>query len=126
MPTITLDVPDELAERLAQRRHQLPQLLAMALEFCAAEPSLVVPVSHTTHPVFEEMIDFLASGPTPEQIVAFKISPAVQGRLRELLDNNREEQLTEEEAAELDVYEQVNHLLLLLKARARLAASSPH
>lgn len=70
-------------------------------------------------PVFEEMIDFLASGPTPEQIVAFKISPTAQGRLDELLDKNREDGLTDDELAELNGYEQVHFVLLLLKARAR-------
>lgn len=39
-------------------------------------------------------------------------------RLEELLDKNREEGLTEEEEEELDVYEQVDHLMILLKARA--------
>jgi len=125
MPTITLDVSDELAKRLAQRREQLPQLLAMALELCAGEPPLMTAVSPPSHPVFEEMLDFLASGPPPAHIVAFKISGAAQERLEALLDKNREEGLTDEETAELDVYEQVNHLLVLLEARARLAASPP-
>ena len=63
--------------------------------------------------------------PSPERIIAFKISLAAQRRLGELLDKNREEGLTPEETAELDVYTQVHHLLLLLKARARLASASP-
>lgn len=126
MTNITLEVPDELAARLASRREQLPRLLSLALEWFPAGPPLVSSVSPTSHPVFEEMIDFLARGPTPDQIVAFKISPSTQGRLEALLDKNREEGLTEDEAAELDVYEQVNHLLLLLKARARVAFSPSH
>jgi len=125
MTTITLDVPDALAERLAQRREQLPQLLTIALELCPGEPLLSLPVSPHNHPVFAEMIDFLASGPTPEQIVAFKLSPAAQARLEALLDTHCEEGLTATETDELEVYAQVNHLLLLLKARARLATSAP-
>jgi hypothetical protein len=125
MTTITLDVPDALAERLAQRREQLPQLLTIALELCSGEPLLSLPMSPPNHPVFAEMIDFLASGPTPEQIVAFKLSPAAQARLEALLDTHREEGLTATEMAELETYAQVNHLLLLLKARARLATSAP-
>jgi hypothetical protein len=50
--------------------------------------------------------------------VAFKLSPAAQARLEALLDTRREEGLTAEETTELEVYAQVNHLLLLLKARA--------
>jgi hypothetical protein len=125
MTTIMLDIPDALAERLAQRRDQLPQLLAMALELFPGEPPISLSMSPPNHPVFAEMIDFLASGPTPAQIVAFKISPTAQGRLEALLDKHREEGLTAEETAELDAYVQVNHLLLLLKARARLTTAAP-
>ena len=84
MTTITLDIPDALAERVAQRRDQLPQLLAMALELFPGDAPLSLPVSPADHPVFAEMIDFLASGPTPAQIVAFKLSPAAQARARDI------------------------------------------
>jgi hypothetical protein len=124
MTTITLDIPEDLAARLAQRYEQLPQLLAMALELFPAERVLATPVVPAGQPVFDEMLDFLASGPTPAQIVAFKLSPAAHIRLEELLDKNREEGLSNAEEAKLDVYEQVNHLLLLLKARARLTTAS--
>ena len=120
MTTITLDVPADLAARLAQRHEQLPQLLAMALELLPAELPLAAPIAPVGQPVFDEMLDFLASGPTPAQIVAFKLSSAAHMRLEALLDKNREAGLSDAEEAELDVYEQVNHLLLLLKARARL------
>ena len=70
----------------------------------------------------EEMIGFLASGPTPAQIIAFKVSATAQARLDELLDKNREEGLSDTETAELDVFAQVNHVLLLIKARARDAS----
>jgi hypothetical protein len=120
MTTITLNVPEDLAVQLAQRYEQLPQLLALALELFPAELPLAAPVAPAGQPVFDEMLYFLASGPTPAQIVAFKLSPAAHVRLEALLDKNREEGLSDAEEAELDVYEQVNHLLLLLKARARV------
>lgn len=63
------------------------------------------------------MLDFLASSPTPAQIQTFKVSPQTQARLEELLDTQRDDGLTAEEAAELDTYSQINHALLLLKAR---------
>ena len=107
------------AARLAKRHEQLPQLLALALELFPAELPLAAPVVHAGQPVFDEMLGFLASGPTPAQIVAFKLSPAAHMQLEALLDKNREEGLSDAEEVELDVYEQVNHLLLLLKARAR-------
>lgn len=119
MTTITLEVPDELAVRLAPVRERLPQLLSLALELLPGEFPISAAAVSASHPAFDEMIDFLAGGPTPEQIIEFKASPAAQARLEELLDKNREEGLTEAESAELDVYEQINFVLLLLKARAR-------
>ncbi len=127
MTTITLELPDELAARLVTLRDRLPQLLSIALELSPSSAvPLTLPALTSAHPAFEEMLDFLASGPSPEKIVAFKVSPAAQARLDELLEKNRQEGLTDEEAAELDVYSQVNHILILLKARARLALSSPN
>jgi hypothetical protein len=121
MTTITLQVPDELATRLEPVRDRLPRLLSAALEMYP-ELSAAVPSALPTHPVFNEAIDFLASGPTASQIIAYKVSPAAQARLEELLDKNREEGLTPAESAELDTYEQISHVFILLKARARLAS----
>jgi hypothetical protein len=72
----------------------------------------------------DELFDFLMSGPTPEQIVAFRPSETTQERVRYLLDRNRNGVLTTEEQAELDGYEQAEHFMRMLKARARLKLSS--
>ena len=61
MTTITLDIPDALAERLAQRREQLPQLLAMALELFPGEAPFSLSMSPPDHPVFAERYDGLVS-----------------------------------------------------------------
>lgn len=121
MTTITLEVPDELAVRLAPVRQKLPGLLSQALELEAAETLILEESDGTNQPVFQETLNFLTSGPTPEQILMFKASPTAQERLEELLDKNRDEGLTEEEETELDVFEQVNDLMILLKAHARTA-----
>ncbi len=117
MTTITLEVPDELAARLSSLQAQLPELLSLAVELFSRErpftPNVVM-----VNPAYKEILDFLASGPTPEQIVAFKVSPSVQARLEELLDKNREDGLTDDEAAELEGYAQLNHVMILLKAHA--------
>lgn len=65
-----------------------------------------------------EVLDFLVTCPTPQDILAFKVSPKAQDRLRSLLDKNREGALIESEVAELDAYEQLEHLMILMKARA--------
>ncbi len=119
MATITLDVPDELAERLVELRGRLPELLSVTLDLFQSQAPAAVSESVAVSPAFEEMIKFLVSGPTPDEIVAFKISPAAQARLDDLLDKNREDGLTDDELAELDGYEQIHFVLLLLKAHAR-------
>jgi hypothetical protein len=68
---------------------------------------------------YEEVLEFLLNRPTPEAIVAFKVSSAAQARIRMLLENNREATLNAAETAELDLYEQLEHLMMLLKAKAR-------
>jgi hypothetical protein len=69
--------------------------------------------------LFEEVLDFLASTPTPQQIVDFAPSPMLQDRARELLDANRDSTLTAEQRAELDEFGRLNHFMSMLKARAR-------
>lgn len=69
--------------------------------------------------LFEEISDYFVSRMTPEAIIAFKPSEALDERLHELLDKNSEGTLTSEERAELDHFMQMNHLLILLKAKAR-------
>jgi len=127
MTTITLEISDELAARLAPLQDRLPELLSMTVDLFPTETQVSgVTDSETVYPVFREMMDFLISSPTPEKIIAFKISSSAQERLEDLLDKNREDGLTNDEVAELDIYERVNQLLILLKAHARLALSSPN
>lgn len=126
MAELTIQVPDELASRLEPLRSRLPELLLQVLE--TTNPSWEtysdVKANQTDiSPAYIEVLDFLINSPTPAEIAAFKVSPQAQTRLGFLLDKNREETLTETEAAELDVYEQLEHLMILLKARAYASIS---
>lgn len=66
--------------------------------------------------MWSEVIEFLGSAPSREEILAFKISDAAQERLEDLLYLNREETLTPQEKDELDTFIQVDHLFIMLKA----------
>ena len=66
----------------------------------------------------EEVLAFLLAAPTPQQIIDFHASELAQERLRYLLDANREGILSPEERAELDEASQMNHFIMLLKAKA--------
>ena len=72
----------------------------------------------------DEMIQLLASGTTPEEIVRYKPSPELQERVSFLLNLAKERTLSSEECAELDHYLVLEHIMRLAKinARRRLAA----
>ncbi|MBD1834246.1 hypothetical protein H6F61_16475 [Cyanobacteria bacterium FACHB-472] len=118
MAELTIQIPDELAERLEPIRSRLPELLTQLLE--TTNPPASVQLDTVATPpdipaVYTEVLDFLIKRPTPQEIAAFKVSSHAQSRLQTLLEKNRFSRLIE---AELDVYEQLENLMILLKARA--------
>lgn len=120
MTEVTIQVPQDIATRLAPIQQHLPQLLrqiAQAVPTDRPEEATAQPV--TDYPVYNEFLNFLMTAPSPQAIVGFKTSPETQNRLRELLEKNQEAQLTEMEQSELDAYEQVDYVMTLLKAKAR-------
>lgn len=105
MAILTIDIPDDLMERINPIRDQLPDLLRRCLQ-----PDLL------SAQVYRYILHFLASQPTPEQVAAFRPTPAMQERLRYLLGRSDDGLLTSEETQELDEYERIEHLIILLKA----------
>lgn len=105
MATITLEIPDDLAEQLPRLGEQLPALLRLCLQ------PLALPAT-----VYRHILDFIASQPSPEQLAAFRPTPEMQERLKALLDLSQADQLTPMEQAELDEYERIEHLVVMLKA----------
>ena len=61
------------------------------------------------------LLDVLAEGADLERLLAFRLPVDKQARLDALLERNRQGQLTDEEAAELDAVEHVEHVVRLLK-----------
>lgn len=117
MAQLTIQVPDELAHRLEPILHRLPELLSQLLETNTSK-TLALNDSLDTPPTYLEVLDFLIKQPTPEQIAKFKVSPQAQTRLQSLLEKNRSGTINEAENNELDIYEQLDQLMILLKARA--------
>ena len=68
--------------------------------------------------LFNEILDFLSSTPTPEAILAFRPSTELQSRASELLEKNRAGSLSDEDRAELDEFQRMNHFMSMLKIRA--------
>lgn len=67
---------------------------------------------------YEEIIDFIAAGTTPESLINFQPSEVVKERVTDLIFREKTSNLPTEEKAELDHYLMLEHLLRLAKARA--------
>jgi hypothetical protein len=102
---ITLEIPDELWEKLEPMSDRLPELLAMTLE----QPPLPARI-------YQYILDFLVSKPTPEEIIAFRPTSEMEERLRMLLERSKGGKITAAESQELDEYERIQHLMIMLKA----------
>lgn len=67
----------------------------------------------------EEVVDFIAAGTTPQNVIAFRPSAAAEERITDLFAREKDGELSAEEKSELDHYMQFEHLMRLAKARAR-------
>jgi hypothetical protein len=117
--SLTIEVPDTLGQQLQEMHDRLPEILARGLRDVLAE--------QTAHHQDEaQIVAVLVSQPSPEQVLALHPSPTLQARVNELLDSNRQGTLTVEQAAELERYAVLEHLVRLAKIHAhkQLAGSS--
>lgn len=129
MAQITIDIPDDLAQQLAPYQSQFSDLFTRLIAttlLSQQPPEQAVPMPNllNSSSLYQEILDLLISQPTSEQIIGFKVSEASQSRLQTLLQKNRETALTPAETAELDLYEQLDTLMALLKVRAYTALNS--
>ena len=79
---------------------------------------------NASEPVYMELVDFVAGGPSLAEVANFRPSAESQRRVTELMEREREAQLTPEETAELDRFVEIEHLLGLAKAKARLTLAN--
>jgi hypothetical protein len=70
-------------------------------------------------PPYDEVLEFLLSSPSPEAVIAFRPSEETQRRIRDLLEANRQGHLTAEQQFELDEFARIEHLVRMLKIKAR-------
>jgi hypothetical protein len=105
MATITIELPDQLAAELEAVRERLPELLARSLR---PEPAPAA--------LYRAILTFLTSNPTGDELARFRPPAEFQERLLTLLARGRGGHLTAAEQAELDEYEHIEHLIVLLKS----------
>ncbi len=86
--------------------------VTMAIGLLVSYPSM-------TSRVYDEIVDFIASGTNPQTVASFVPSPETKERVAELLHREKTTQLSEEESSELGHYLHIEHIMRLAKARAR-------
>jgi hypothetical protein len=118
MSSITLEVPDDLAEQLRPLHSDLPQILELGLRQFRVE----------SDPWSAEVLGvlaFLTGRPDPEQVLAYRPSDRMAARIRELLARRRDGVLTPEEQLQWQQYEFLEHLVRMAKADARAQLPPP-
>jgi len=108
MVEMLIQVPETLAEELEAAQDRLPEILEHGLETISPVPATI----------YQYILGFLGSQPTPEQLLEFSPTPEMQARASLLLEKNREGTLTDLETRELDEYVKINHLVIMLKGGA--------
>lgn len=107
MTPMTVQITDELAERLQHLRSRLPTIIELSL--LGFKTSAISTVT--------ELIQFLSSSPRPEEVLSYHASNKSQERLRRLLALNDAGMLSEAEQQELDELQRLEHLVIKLKAQ---------
>ncbi len=108
---ITFEISSELANRLRPFEAQVSRILELGLrEFDAVE--------QTGFEGAADVLELLATLPTPEEILALRPSKPLQNRVGALLEKNRTIGLNADEEREWEQYQYLEHLVRVAKARA--------
>jgi hypothetical protein len=67
---------------------------------------------------YEEIVDFIAAGMTPDEVTRFQPSQETKETVERLIAKEKESGLTSDEDSELSHYLHLEHVMRLAKARA--------
>lgn len=73
----------------------------------------------STVKAYEEVIDFIAAGTSPQSVITFRPSNAIKKRVADLINKEKTIGLSSDEKSELEHYMQLEHIMRLAKVRAR-------
>jgi len=76
--------------------------------------------------IVDIVTDFLGSAPTLEQIITYQLPDDLQQRAHALLEKRRLGELTADEGIEMENFREIDHLLTLIKAKARVQLKAQH
>ena len=106
-----LDLSDDRASRLSHYRDALPRILELGLREMHA-------ASQSGFQGLAEVLETLASLPTPEEVLELRPSSALEDRIHALLDKNRIAGLSADEEREWESYQYLGHLVRIAQAKA--------
>jgi len=67
---------------------------------------------------YEEVIEFIAAGTSPDSLIHFQPSEAAKARVADLIDREKTIGLSPDEESELEHYLQLEHIMRMAKSRA--------
>ena len=105
--------PLEVAAQLNLFEGKLPKILELGMR----ELNTLEQVGFSG---LTEVVEFLASLPTPEAIIALRPSETLQNQISNLLEKNRTVGLTAEDEKIWQGYQYLEHIVRMAKARAFL------
>ena len=107
MTKVTVELTDEVATRIAPMRNWLSTVLELSLI------GFKTPAVATA----TEIIEFLASDPSPQEVIHYHVSARAQEHLQRLLALNTAGLLSPDAERELNELEKVEHIFVMLKAQ---------
>ncbi|MCV6637853.1 hypothetical protein [Candidatus Albibeggiatoa sp. nov. NOAA] len=108
---LTLNVPDELVPRLQAHQAQLAQVLTFGLRELEAKP-------YGYFNGLNDVLEFLASLPSNEDILRLRPTPELQAQLNQLVEKQKAGSLNAEEEKAWQQYEYIEHLVRKAKISA--------
>ena len=117
MASATFELPSDLLYRLEPHSDELSEILELGLREMQAK-------RQPGYSGMAEIVELLATLPSPEQILALQPSDALHERVLALIEKNREEGLTASEEQEWQQFEYLEDLVRIAKASALLKLKS--
>jgi hypothetical protein len=107
MVQMTMQVSDKLAKRTQPMGRWLPTIIEISLIGFKTLATIAA----------AEVIYFLSTNPSPQDLLKYHISEQSQQRLQRLLVLNEAGILSQTEQLELDELQQIEHIIIMLKAQ---------
>ncbi|MEG4595017.1 hypothetical protein QUB00_24900 [Microcoleus sp. F8_C2] len=108
---VTFDLPEDVVAQLHPMKDKVPRILELGLRELNA-------INQSEFSGLTEVLEFLASLPSPKAVIALRPSESLQAQLSDLLEKNRTVGLTSTEEQLWQGYQYLEHIVRMAKARA--------